>query len=145
MVSSLIVDFYNQSQKVQETGNMFADELQVLMRKIVAHKPEFISKSYQALKHQFAQNLRAPYFRVVVRGQCLSFPDSESFTQFWGQLARMFIATKLANVTSASVDSGDSDLLSHKSRMRQHKVDAQAAEIAAVNAELNKALEENKN
>ena len=62
---------------------MFADELQVLVRKFVAHKPEFISKANQALKHQFAQNLRDPYFRVVARGQCLSSPDSKSFMQFW--------------------------------------------------------------
>ena len=45
---------------------MFADELQVLMRKIVACKPEFISEANQALKHQFAQNLRDPYFGVNV-------------------------------------------------------------------------------
>ena len=36
MVSSLIVDFYNQSQKTWETEDAFADELQVLVRKIVA-------------------------------------------------------------------------------------------------------------
>ena len=36
MVSSLIADFYNQSQKARETEDMFADELQVLVRKIVA-------------------------------------------------------------------------------------------------------------
>ena len=41
MVSSLIPDFYNWSQKTQETKDAFADELQVLVRKIVAQKPEF--------------------------------------------------------------------------------------------------------
>ena len=52
---------------------------------------------------------------------------------------------KVATVTSAAVDSGDSeDQLSHNSRRRQHKINAQAAEIAAVKTELNKALEENK-
>ena len=58
--------------------------------KIVAWKPEFIGEANQALKHQFTQNLRDPYFRVVARGQCLSSPDSENFTQFWGRLALMF-------------------------------------------------------
>ena len=123
---------------------MFTDELQVLVRKIVAHKPELISEANEAFKHQFAQNLRDPYFRVVARGQCLSSLDSESFTQFWGWLALMFNSggkcTKVATVTSAAVDSGDSgDQLSHSLRKRQHKIDAQAAEITAVNAELNKA------
>ena len=128
---------------------MFADELQVLVRKIIAHKPEFISEANQALKHQYAQNLRDPYFRVVARGQCLSSPDSESFTKFWGWLALMFNSrgkhAKLANVTSAAVDSGDlEDQLSHNSQKRQHKINPQAAEIATVKAKLNKALEENK-
>ena len=44
MVSSLISDFYNQSQKARETKDMFANKLQVLVRNIVACKPEFISE-----------------------------------------------------------------------------------------------------
>ena len=48
-------------------------------------------------------------------------------------------------MTSAAVDSRDiEDQLSHNSQKRQHKIDAQSAEIAAVKAKLNKALEENK-
>ena len=110
MVSSLIADFYNWSQKARGTEDMFAEELQVLVRKIVACKPEFISEANQALKHQFAQNLGDPYFRVVARGQCLSSPDAEIFTQFWDQLAQMFNSrgkhTKVVSATSAAVDSG---------------------------------------
>ena len=148
-VSSLIADFYNWSQKAQETEDMLTDKLQVLVRKIVAQKPKFIRKVNQALKYQFAQNLRDPYFGLVARGQCLSSPDSESFTQFWGQLALMFNIrgkhSKAATVISAAVDSGESEgHLSNNLRRRQHKIDAQAAEITRVKAELNKALEENK-
>ena len=144
MVSSLIADFYNQSQKARETKDMFADELQVLVRKIVACKPEFMSKANQAPKHQFAQSLKDPYFGVLARGQCLSSPDSESFTQFQGQLALMFNSrgkhAKVVSATSATVDSGDvGDHLSHNSRKRKSKIDAQAAEITAVKAKLNKA------
>ena len=148
MVSSLITDFYNQSQKIWETKDAFADELQVLVRKIVAQKPELISEANQALKHQFAQNLRDPYFRVVARGQCLSSPDSESFMQFWGRLALMFNSWgkqhAKASVTTAAVDSGDQEYLSCNSRQRQAKIDAQAAKIASMKTKLNKALHENK-
>ena len=56
-VSSLIADFYNRFQKTRETEDVFADELQILVRKIVAWKPEFIHEANQALKHQYAQNL----------------------------------------------------------------------------------------
>ena len=148
MVSSLIADFYNWSQKTRETEDTFADELQLLVRKIVAQKPEFKSKANQALKHQFAQNLRDPYFGVVARGQCLSSPASKSFTQFWGQLALMFNSQgkqhAKVNITTSAVNSGDQQHLSHNSRKRQTKIDAQAAEIATMKTELNKALQENK-
>ena len=148
-VSSLIADYYNRFQKTRETEDAFADELQVLVRKIVARKLEFIHEANQALKHQSAQNLRDPYFGVVARGQYLSSPDSESFTQFRGRLALMFNSRgkqqqARANVTSSAVESGDSEHLSHNSRQRQNKIDAQAAEIAQMKTELNKALQENK-
>ena len=147
-VSSLIADFYNWFRKTRETEDAFADELQILVRKIVAQKLEFIHEANQALKHQYAQNLRDPYFGVIARGQCLSSPDSESFTQFRGRLALMFNSWgkqhARANVTMAAVESGDPEHLSCNSRQRQNKIDAQAAEIARMKTELNKALQENK-
>ena len=115
--------------------------------KIVAQKLEFIHEANQALKHQFAQNLRDPYFGVVARGQCLSSPDSESFTQFRGRLALMFNSQgkqqqcARANVSSTAVETGDSEHLSRNSRQRQSKINAQAAEIAHMKTELNKALQ----
>ena len=48
------------------------------------------------------------------------------------------------NVTTAAVDSGDQEHLSCNSRQRQTKIDAQAAKIATMKIELNKALQENK-
>ena len=49
-----------------------------------------------------------------------------------------------ANVTTTAVESGDQEHLSHNARQRQVKIDAQAAEIANMKAELYKALQENK-
>ena len=48
------------------------------------------------------------------------------------------------NIITAAVDSGEQEHLSHNSRQRQSKIDAQAAEIASMKCELNKALQENK-
>ena len=48
-----------------------------------------------------------------------------------------------ANVSSTAVESGDSEHLSCNSRQRQNKINAQAAEIAQMKTELNKALKEN--
>ena len=122
----------------------------MLVRKIVAHKAEFLGEVNQALKHQFTQNVSNPYFGVVARGQCLF---SESFTKFWGQLAMMFSSrgkhTKAVHATSTAVDNEDIGVdteqhLSHNSHKRQNKINAQATEIAAVKVELNKELQENK-
>ena len=101
------------------------------------------------MKHQYAQNLRDPYFGVVARGQCLSSPDSESFTQFRGRLALMFNSQgkqqrARVTVSATAVESGDMEHLSRNSRQRQSKIDSQAAEIAQMKTELNKALQENK-
>ena len=78
----------------------------------------------------------------------MSSPDSESFTQFRGRLALMFNTwgkqRARANVTTAAVESGDQEHLSCNSRQRQNKINAQAAEITSMRAELNKALQENK-
>ena len=49
-----------------------------------------------------------------------------------------------ANVTSSAVESGDLEHLSHNSRQRQNKIDAQVAEISQMKTELDKALHENK-
>ena len=84
----------------------------------------------------------------MTRGQCLSSPDSKSFTQVWGWLALMFtswgIQCAKANITTSAVESGGQEHLSYNSRKRQTKIDAQAAEIATMKTELNKALQENK-
>ena len=48
-----------------------------------------------------------------------------------------------ASVSSTAVGTGDSEHLSHNSRQRQSKIDAQAAEIAQMKTKLNKALKEN--
>ena len=153
-VSSLIEDFYNWPQKSGEAEDASADDLQILVCKIVAHKPEFLGVANQCPKH--LHNLQDPYFRVVARGQCLVSLDSKSFTQFKGWLAMMFgscgkharavpTTSAAANSKEASQDIVDNhqESLSHKSSRYQHEIDAKAMEIASMKAKLNHSLEEN--
>ena len=107
-----------------------------------------MSEANQALKHQFAQNLRDPILEWWPRDSvCLPLTLRVS-PQFWGQLALMFNSwgkqCAKANVTTSAVDSGDQEYLSCNSRQRQTKINAQAAVIATMKTELNKALQENK-
>ena len=52
--SSLLGDFYARCQKPKETEDQFADELQVLARKVISVCPEWKSQVNEALKTQFA-------------------------------------------------------------------------------------------
>ena len=56
--NSLIGDFYNHVQKPKESEDAFANELQILVRKIIARKPEFQLQANETLKHQCAHNLK---------------------------------------------------------------------------------------
>ena len=86
-------NFYNQLQKLKETEDAFADELQILVDKTVACKPELLKEANQALKHQYGHQLRNPCFNVVAKEHCLASSDFESFTQFRGCSGSFLVAS----------------------------------------------------
>ena len=53
----MISNFYGQQQKKNESDNVFADDLQKLVRKIIAHKPSFRTEASEQLKHYYALKL----------------------------------------------------------------------------------------
>ena len=57
-IGELISDFYGQSQKTRETKVPFADDLQVLARKIIVQKPSFQKEVNQQLKLNMHINCR---------------------------------------------------------------------------------------
>ena len=88
--SKLISDFYAWAQKKNESEEAFADELQILVCKIIARKPEFREDANEQLKSQYAHKLIDPYYAAIACSMLQSSEDSESFTQFWGHLAITF-------------------------------------------------------
>ena len=60
--SKLISDFYGWAQKKNESEEAFADELQILVHKIIARKPEFRQDANEQLKSQYAHKLKDPYY-----------------------------------------------------------------------------------
>ena len=62
--------------------DMFTDELQMLIRMIVALKLECKMGTSKALKHQFTHNISQPYFGTIGQLDFLAAPDEESFTSF---------------------------------------------------------------
>ena len=89
-LSELISDFYGCSHKARETEDTFADGLQVLASKIIAHKPSFHKETNQQLKAQYAHKLWDQYYAVMAHSTLQSSPEEESFTKFQGCLVTMF-------------------------------------------------------
>ena len=83
-LSELISDFYGWSLKAQDTKDTFTDDLQVLARKIIVHKPSFRKEANQQLKAQYAHKLQDQYYAAMAHIVLQSSPEDESFTRFWG-------------------------------------------------------------
>ena len=77
--SELISNFYARAQKKNESEDTFVDELQILVCKIIARKPEFREDANKQLKSQLMHKLKDPYYAVIARSMLQSSENSESF------------------------------------------------------------------
>ena len=87
---SLVGDFYSGSQCNKETEDQFADELEVLNRKILSIHPEWRAEVNEALKTQFPFRLRDPYFVAMAHNFLKTQGKDMSFTQFHAKCVFMF-------------------------------------------------------
>ena len=76
--------------KENEFEDVFADALQILVRKIIAHIPSFRAKANKQLKHQYAHKVHDQYLAAIADNVLQTCAHLESFTQFHGCLALMF-------------------------------------------------------
>ena len=144
--SKLISDFYARAQKKNESEEAFVDDLQILVCKIIARKPEFQEDANEQLKSQFAHKLKDPYYASIARSMLQSSGDSETFTQFRGHLAMMFSGRSKSGKTSShtaaietssyviSEEAGECKL-SKNSRQRQRRIEQQASQISSLEAQ----------
>ena len=89
-VSELISDFYGCHQRKNESEDAFVDDLQILVRKIIACKPSFRVEANEQLKNQYAHKLHDQYYAAIAHSVLQTFNPLETFTQFWGRLALTF-------------------------------------------------------
>ena len=100
-VSELISDLYGQHQKKNELEDAFADDLQILVRKIITHKPSFRAEANEQLKHQYAHKLHDQYYAAIAHSVLQTSDPMETFTQFQGRLALTFgSCSRLGKVSS---------------------------------------------
>ena len=151
-VSELISDFYSHHQKKNESEDAFVDDLQILVRKIIAHKPSFRAEVNEQLKNQYAHKLHDQYYVAITQSVLQTSNPSETFTQFRCHLALTFgsqswsgkVSSRTAAIeTTASVISEVSrePKLSKNSRQRQHKIDQQATKISSLEAQNQKLVQ----
>ena len=101
LISELISDFYSHHQKKNESEDAFADDLQILVRKIIAQKPSFRAEANEQLKNQYAHKLHDQYYAAIAWSMLQTSDPLETFTQFWGCLALTFGShSKLGKVSS---------------------------------------------
>ena len=134
------------TQKKNESEEAFADDLQILVCKIIARKLEFQEDANEQLKSQFAHKLKDPYYAAIARSMLQSSGHSETFAQFWGHLAMTFGGRSKSGRTSShtsaiktssyviSKEAGECRL-SKNSRQRQWKINQQASQISSLQAE----------
>ena len=90
MFSSLLGDFYARCQKPKETEDQFADELQVLARKVISVCPEWKLQVNEALKIQFTHQLWDQYFAAMVCNLQKVAPSNMAFTKFQAECISIF-------------------------------------------------------
>ena len=64
-MSELVSDFCSRSQKKNELEDAFADDLQILVWKIIAPKPSFRAEANEQLKSQYAHKLHDQYYAAI--------------------------------------------------------------------------------
>ena len=77
-MSELISDFYGWHQRKNELEDIFADDLQIIIRKIIAHKLSFRAEANEQLKHQYAHKLHDQYYAVIVHSALQTSNHMES-------------------------------------------------------------------
>ena len=79
--ASLMSEFYSHKQLAKETDDAFAEELQLLARKIINAKPSFRSEANTTMKQQFANGLKDSYHQIAARNLLQNKPQL-TFTEF---------------------------------------------------------------
>ena len=111
--ASLMADFYSRKQLAKENDDEFAEQLQLLARKVICTKQSFRTEAQQALKQQFANGLKDQYHQVTARSILKSKPDL-SFVEFRSEIAGVLHTRgkrPLKNVTTNVVERVECDLV----------------------------------
>ena len=85
---NLLVEFYSHGQKAKESEEAFADELQILARKVISKKPDFQINLNSTLKQRYASQLYDHNNASIAKTLLIQMPKV-SFTKFCNELPQV--------------------------------------------------------
>ena len=152
--ANLLVEFYSHAQKVKESEEVFANELQILAQKFIIKKLDFQVNLDSTLKQCYTSQLYDHNIATIMK-TLLVQKQKCSFTEFHNELARV-LGTRQCAISKASVkpmstrlvevESGEEDdePLPSKSQIRKDKkISAQSSQIKDLQSKLDQAVAEN--
>ena len=86
--ANLLAEFYSHGQKLKESEEAFADELQILARKVIIKKPDFRVNLDTTLKQHYASQLLDCNSASIAKTLLVQMQQC-SFTEFRNELARV--------------------------------------------------------
>ncbi len=162
--ANLLAEFYSRAQKSKETEEAFADELQILARKVIIKKPDFRVNLDTTLKQRYASQLLDRNSASIAKTLLVQMSKC-SFTEFRNELARVLDTRRkaiakasLKPVTTKSVEAEEeedqeadappssiksSNKPSTSNIKKDKKIHAQSAQIKDLRQKLDQAVAEN--
>ena len=115
--ANILAEFYSRRQFAKESEESFADELQLLARKVISKKPDFRVNLDNIMKQRYASQLYDRSNVSIAEGITAANAEHVSFTQYRNELAQSFrnspttiqrsVSTKSVSVTQEGTESGE--------------------------------------
>ena len=150
--ANILAEFYSRHQYAKESEESFADELQLLARKVISKKPDFRVNLDSTMKQQYASQLYDCSNASIAKALLLQMP-TVSFTQYRKELARVLgtcqrpskgVSTKAVLATPEGTESEEKEKAGLKSQHKcDWKISAQSSQIKDLREKLDGAIAEN--
>ena len=150
--ANVLAEFYSRCQYAKESEESFADELQLLARKVISKKPDFRVNLDNTMKQQYASQLYDRSNASIAKALLLQMP-AVSFTQYRNELARVLgtrqrqnkgVSSKAVSATQEGTESEGEEKTGLKSqRQRDRKISTQSSQIRDLCEKLDRAIAKN--
>ena len=159
--ANLLAEFYSRTQKTKESEEAFADELQILARKVIIKKPDFMVNLDTTLKQRYASQLLDRNSMSIAKTLLVQMSKC-SFMEFRNELARVLdtrccaiAKASLKPITTKSVEAEEEEEVAPppppKSSVKpsttiakkDKKINVQSAQIKDLRLKLDQAVAEN--